>query len=208
MKQKILPSVMAKSQKEIDFLFNKLDGVSKHLHLDVADGKFVPNKSLWFPFKLSSKFNYSAHLMVKDPSKWIKKYGRRVDLIIFHSEAVKNVSVVIEEIKAKKKNVGLALKPETKIKGIEKELLLVDYILILTVHPGFYGAKFLKSPLKKIQQIKKINSKVKIIVDGGMKPGNIELANKLGSDYFISGSFVSKSENPKKSIKELRALIK
>jgi len=208
MKQKIFPSVMAKSQKEMDSLFKKLDGVSKHLHLDIADGDFVPNKSLWFQLKLSSKFNYSVHLMINNPGRWIEKNGKNVDAIIFHPEAVKDINLIIKKIRNKKRKIGLALKPETKVSEIKAYLDQIEYILILTVHPGFYGAKFLRSPLKKIHQIKKINPKIKVIVDGGMKPGTIELANKAGADHFISGSFVSKSDNSRKAMRELKLIIK
>ena len=82
----------------------------------------------------------------------------------------------------------------------------IDYILILTVHPGFYGAKYLRGPLRKIKQIKKMNSKIKIIVDGGMKPSTIRDAR--GADFFVSGSFISKAENPKKAVRELEKRIR
>jgi ribulose-phosphate 3-epimerase len=80
-------------------------------------------------------------------------------------------------------------------------------MLLLTVHPGYYGAKFLRSPLKKIGQIKKLNSKVQVIVDGGMTPKTIGLAKKAGADLYVSGSFISKSDNPKKAIKELNSSL-
>ena len=126
MKQEILPSVMAKSQKEMNILFKKLINSSTHLHLDVADGKFVPNKSLWFPFKLSSKFNYSVHLMIKNPGAWIEKNGKKVNLIIFHPEAEDDVNLIIDKIKSKKKKIGLALRPETKVKDIKHYLSNFD----------------------------------------------------------------------------------
>jgi len=200
MNQKILPSVMAKSQQQLDALFKKLNGVAKHLHLDIADGKFVPNRSLHFPFRLSSKFKYNAHLMIKHPEKWIKKHGRKVDLCIVHFEAIKNPRKYIKSIK----KVAFAINPETKVSKIKPYLKDVDYVLIMTVHPGFYGARYLKSPLKKIKEIKKINPKIKIIVDGGMKPKTIKGASKAGADFFVSGSFVSKSEHPRKAMAELR----
>jgi len=79
----------------------------------------------------------------------------------------------------------------------------VDYILILTVHPGFYGGKYLKSELKKILPIKRINPQVKVIVDGGMNPQTLPEAIKAGADYFVSGSFVVGSDNPKKALQRL-----
>lgn len=204
MKPKIFPSIMGNSQKEIDYFFKKLNGVAKTIHLDVADGKFVPNKSLWFDFKLSSRFRYNAHLMIENPQKWIEKYGNKVDLCIVHEEAVKDMGMFISWMKKNKKKVGLALKPETKISSIKKYLDAIDFVLILTVNPGFYGGKYLKYPLQKIPVIKRINPKIKVIVDGGMHPTTIKDAVNAGADFVVSGSFTTKSDNPKKSLKLLR----
>src|SRR3990167_7948224 len=179
MRQKVFPSVMAKNQEELDLILDNLSGVAKYLHLDIADGKFVPNASLWFPFKLSKKFNYIAHLMVKDPEKWIKKHGKKVEFCIVQAETV-NISDYIKKAKLQKRKVAFALNPETKVAEIKPSLKDIDYVLILTVHPGFYGAKYLKSPLKKITEIKKINPSVKIIIDGGMNPKTVKDAAKEG----------------------------
>ena len=199
---------MGKSQKEINTLFSKLEGVSKELHLDIADGKFVHNTSLWFDFKLSKKFKYNAHLMIAHPERWIEKHGKKVDLCIVHFHALKHIQFFIEYMRSKNKKVAIALNPETKIKELKHYLPDIDVILILTVHPGFYGAKFLSSPLKKIKKIKKINPDITVFVDGGMNPKTIRKAKKAGADFIISGSFISKSKNPRKAMRELRALVK
>jgi len=203
MKPKIFPSIMGKSQKEINEFFRKLKGVAKTLHLDVADGKFVPNKSLWFKFKLPSRFKYNAHLMIKNPKRWIAKHGDEVDLCIVHEEAIEDLEEFISEMKKHNQKVGLALKPETKVQSIKKYLDKVDYVLILTVNPGFYGGKYLKYPLRKILVIKKINPKIKIIVDGGIHPTTIKDAVNAGADVIVSGSFTTKADNPKRSLKLL-----
>lgn len=199
---KIYPSVMAKSQKELSLIFSKLRLISKEFHLDIADGKFVPNTSLWFPFRLSPKFRYNAHLMIKDPIKWIEKNSQKVDAIIFHPEAVQDVNFVINKIKNKKKKVGLALKPETNVSKIKQYLRSVNKVLILTVHPGFYGAKFLLESLSKIREIKKINPKIEVIVDGGMNPATVRYVR--GADSIVCGSYLQKAEDIRKAMKELR----
>ena len=201
--KRVFPSVMAKNQRELDGMLDNLAGVAQYLHLDVADGKFVPSKSLWFPFRLSSKFKYIAHLMVKEPEKWIKKYGEKVESYIVQVEAVKNIADYISKTKKKKKSVAFALNPETKVSSIKKYLKDIDHVLILTVNPGFYGGKYLKTPLKKISEIKKENPKVKIIVDGGMNPSTVKGAVRAGADYIVSGSFITKAENPKERMKEM-----
>lgn len=199
-RQKIFPSVMVKSQKELDAMLKNLAGVAKLLHLDVADGKFVPNTSLWFPFKLSTKFKYVAHLMVQEPEKWIIKHGKKVEFCIVQAETV-NVADYIKKTKLQKKKVAFALNPETRVGKIKKYLKNIDYVLILTVHPGFYGAKYLRYPLKKIKEIKKLNPKVKVIVDGGMNLQTVRDAARAGADYIVSGSFITRAEKPKERMK-------
>lgn len=210
MKSKIFPSIMAKSQPEMNQLFKNLSGAATVLHLDLADGKCVPNTSLWFPFKLSPRFKYNVHLMVKNPLKWIEKNNhlKNIVLLIPQLEELKDIKKYILWVKSKRKKIAFALRPETGISKLKPYLLEIDYILILTVHPGFYGAKFLPGPLQKIKQIKQINPKVKIIVDGGMNPQTIKKAVAAGADFFVSGAFTTKSDNPKQQINKLMKSIK
>jgi len=202
MKQKVFPSVMAKSQKELDHMLNNLHGVAKYVHLDIADGKFVHNDSLWFRFRLSKKFKYIAHLMLKEPQRWIQKHGKKVEFYIVQAEAV-NIAKYIQKTKSVKKKVAFALNPETRVGKIKNYLDEIDYVLILTVHPGFYGKKYLRYPLKKIAEIKKVNSKIKVIVDGGMNQKTVRDAAKAGADYLVSGSFITKAEKPKERMREM-----
>lgn len=206
MNQKIFPSVMANSQSELDFLFKKLKGIVSSLHLDVADGKFVPSTSLWFSFKLPTNFKYQVHLMISDPVKWVKQHGKEVDMIIFHPESLKRATLIasiIKTIKKKNKKVGIALNPETPISKIRPYLQDIDCVIVLTVHPGFYGSRFIKFPLRKIKQIKTINPNIIVIVDGGMNPKTIKEAVAAGADCFVSGSFVSKSSHPHAALRKL-----
>lgn len=198
--QKVFPSVMARSQPELNSILKNLAGAAKYLHLDVADGRFVPNTSLWFPFKLSKKFKYVAHLMVKNPETWIKKHGKKVEFCIVQAETI-DLADHIKKTKLQKRKVAFALNPETKIGKIKPYLKDIGCVLILTVHPGFYGAKYLKYPLKKITEIKKINPKIKIIVDGGMNQATAKEVAKAGADYIVSGSFITKAEKPKERMK-------
>ncbi|MEK6863253.1 MAG: hypothetical protein AABW53_01000 [Nanoarchaeota archaeon] len=198
----IFPSIMAKDQLELDAIFDNLRGTVKYLHLDVADGKFVPNRSLWFPFKLSPKFRYIAHLMVKEPGSWIRKHGKKVEFCIVQAETV-SIADHIKNMGGRK--IAFALNPETSVNKIKPYLGKIDYVLILTVHPGFYGGKYLRYPLKKIKEVQKINPKIKIIVDGGMNPATAKEAVKAGADFIVSGSFITKAEQPKERMKLLDA---
>lgn len=208
MMQRIIPSIMAKNQKELHSQLKIIKQISKNAHLDVSDGHFAPSKVLWFKFKLVKKIAYSVHLMVENPEWWIKHHLDTFDLFLPHIERLRDINHYYEWITKQKKPFCFALLPETKISSVKRYVKLAHTILILTVHPGFYGSKFLPSQIKKIKKIKKINPSVTIIVDGGMNPKTILKAKKAGGDLFISGSFVMKSDDPKKAMKELNKLVK
>ncbi len=208
MTQLIFPSIIAKNQRELDAELKKLKGTGKTLHLDIIDGKFAPNRSLEFPFRLDQHYAYQAHLMIQKPEIWIKKNLRRINLFIPHFEAIHYHSRYILWMRKMKKKIAFALLPQTTVGHLKEHLPYVDYILILTVHPGFYGSKYLASELKKIRPIKKINPNVKIIVDGGMNPKTIVQAKKAGADFYVSGSYETESDNPKKAMKELMKMLR
>ncbi len=208
MAQLIFPSIVAKSQKELDADFIRLKGIVKQLHLDVVDGKFAPNHSLDFKFKLSDNFSYEAHLMIKRPEQWIKQHWKKVELFIPQFEELKDVERYYHWMKQTDRKVAVAIKPETKVSQIKPFLKHIDCVLVLTVHPGFYGSDFLPEQLKKITQIKKLAPNVKVIVDGGMAPDTIKSAAKAGADLFISGSYTTKAEKPRERIKSLMMRIK
>ena len=84
MKSLIIPSLLVKSQEELNYFSKRLIKVTSRIHLDVADGKFAPNKVLQFPFKLNQNFQYNAHLIIQDPLPWIKKNLSKIDLLIPH----------------------------------------------------------------------------------------------------------------------------
>ncbi len=200
----ILPSVMAQSQEEMNGLLKKFKSVTKQIHLDVADGKFVPKKVLWFPLRLSKAFRYSAHLMVEKPMVFVKNYFSQIDLFIPQIEVFSEPQTYIDFMRKRGKKVAFALKPETLVGKVKKYISQVDYVLILTVHPGYYGAKFLPGQLRKIGQVKKINPHVTVIVDGHMNPQTISLARRAGADMFVVGSYLANCADVRKGMRELR----
>jgi len=208
MRSNIWPSVMASDQKELDVLLQKLKGTSTTLHLDVSDGKYVPTKYNHFNIRLDPTFHYTAHLMIKNPQRWITQHGQKVSLCISQWETISHPQKFIAWLKKRGDNVAFAIKPETPVSSVAKYLSKIDYILVLTVHPGYYGAPFLKSELQKVREIKKQNPYLPVIVDGGINPETIALAKRAGADYFVSGSYVTKSDHPRKSIQELRKSLR
>ena len=211
MKKQIIPSLIAKNKKELDKRFDKVKPHSKVFQLDIMDGKFVKNKSLMFDFSLPKGKKYEAHLMVKNPESWISRNWKKADLIIFHIESLKSnskVREIIKLIKLKRKKIGIALNPTTKVKRIIPYLNSINMILVMTVIPGRYGSKFLPNTLKKVKEIRKLKPKLNIEVDGGINDKTISKTKKAGATSFIVGSYLQKSEDVKTSFKFLEDKLK
>ncbi len=206
MKYKIIPTIIANNQKEIDDLLLKYKPYFKHFQIDVMDGKFVKNKSNWFDFKLPKGNLYEAHLMVDKPEDWIKKNYNKFDTLIANFEKVKNPNELIKFVKSKKKEIGFALNPETSLMHLMPYLKLIDVVLILTVHPGQYGAKFLPEILEKIEMLR-MDYKGNIEVDGHQDFINIQKCKKAGANLFAVGSYLKNTNNLKKSAQELKKLL-
>ncbi len=207
MKKEIIAAIIAKSQQELEQRINKVKGIAKFMHLDVMDGKFVPTHSLDFNFKLP-KARYEAHLMMYHPERWIKKNADKVDTIIFHTEETNNPEEIIKLIKNEQKKVGIALNPETHVERIKEKIKEIDKVIIMTVHPGKYGSKFLPQTLKKIKALRKSYPKLDIEVDGGINPDTIKKAHDAGANIFVVGSYLQNSGNPKEAVKKLKDIIK
>jgi ribulose-phosphate 3-epimerase len=209
MKKIIIPAVIAKKQKELDDIFSRVRDSARLLQLDIMDGKFVPNNSLDFDFKLpEKKYLYEAHLMINDPETWVDENWEKVDTVIAHFESVKNPERIIESVKTKGKKIAFALNPETSPDLILNYLDDIDQILIMTVNPGFYGSKFLPEMSDKIRRLRKLQPGMDIEVDGGIKPDTIEEVYDAGANMFVSGSFLINSDDVKERIRILEEKIK
>ena len=170
------------------------------------DGKFVKNKSV--SVKLIPKLkNAEAHLMVEDPLKYIDDLAKKgFKKVIFHYEALKDESTIFKTIgiiKKEKMVPAIAINPETSVAKIKPFLNKIKSVTVLTVNPGFYGSRFLPSQLKKIKEIKKIDKKIKVEVDGGIDDKTAKKAVKAGADVLISGSFLFE-QGPEQGVKKIK----
>jgi len=205
MRKVIIPAVIAKTQQELDEILSKIKDHAQLLQLDVMDSKFVPSNSLDFDFKLpEKKYQFEAHLMIEAPEKWIDENWNKVDTIIAHFESAENPGRLIESVKNKEKKVALALNPETDVEQIKDYLNDLDQVLVMTVHPGFYGSKFLPETLDKIRKLRELQPELDIEVDGGIKPETIEVVSKAGANMFVSGSYLVNAENIRERIDILK----
>jgi ribulose-phosphate 3-epimerase len=207
MKKIIVPAVIAKDQEALNAILQKISDNVGLVQLDVMDGKFVPNQSLDFDFELDGKYKYEAHLMVKAPDFWIETYGNRIDTIIAHYEATPNPEKTIRIIKNLGKKAALALNPETGIEQVMDYLNDLDQVLIMTVHPGFYGSPFLPKVMDKIAQLRQLRPELDVEVDGGINPETIVLTNEAGANMFVSGSYLVKADNMEERVKLLLDMV-
>lgn len=191
--------------KDID-LVNRCGDI---FHLDIMDGVFVPNISYGTPVikaitKRASK-PVEAHLMIVEPQKFFKEYKDfGVGSICVHYEACTHLNRCVAQIKELGMKAGVAINPHTNVILLEDIIDIADYILVMSVNPGFGGQSYIKGSTEKISRLKKLiserHSSCKIEVDGGVNTGNCKEIAGAGADILVAGSAVFSSENPEKTI--------
>lgn len=192
----------------------KLNNTScDYLHIDVMDGKFVPDTQFTIDeiiniIKVSNK-RIDVHLMVDNPLYYIEKLvNYNIEYITFHYEIDKNINYLIDIIKNNNIKVGMSIKPDTDVSEIINYLDKLDLVLIMSVEPGKGGQSFIEESYDKVKYIKKIISDrkldIKIEIDGGVKDTNIKLISDSGVDISVVGSFITKSYDFEESIKKLK----
>lgn len=203
-------------KKEINFCNNSN---AKWLHLDIMDQQFVPNlsfgPSVVKDLRKHSDLFFDVHLMVSNPFDMLLPFIKAgANGISFHIEATESrftfpPKILINTIKKNNLKCGLALKPKTPFSIIKKYLEYIDYIVVMSVEPGFGGQSFIQSTLDKISEIdnylnqNNIRENILIQVDGGIKLENYKSVIESGADILVAGSQVFQSENPIETINQM-----
>lgn len=186
----IIPTILVKNFSEFKERVRKIKELGfDFAQIDICDGKFVNNKTFW---SLDANLDFELHLMVKNPEQIINqvKNAKNIKKIIFHFEATSNIKNIINLIKKYDFKVGLAINPETDILKIKKYLKNLDLVLIMGVHPGFCGQKFILNIINKIKKLRQIDKKILIEVDGGINKKIIPKLIKSGADILAAGSYL------------------
>jgi ribulose-phosphate 3-epimerase len=183
------------------------------LHLDVMDGVFVPNITFG-PMIVEamnevSTIDLDAHLMITKPENYLRQFiDAGLAWISFHCEATAKTDQCIKYIQGRSVKAGLAINPPTPLDHIKDYVERLDYLLIMTVNPGFYGQQFIAEVLPKIEEARDWMTKHKlrclIEVDGGINATNAALVCQAGADIVVAGAGIFKADDYKKAVEELR----
>lgn len=186
-------------------------------HLDVMDGRFVPNISYGMPIistmKKMAKKTFDVHLMIVEPEKYFEDFKKAgADILTIHYEASTHLHRSLQAIKALGMKAGVALNPHTPVHLLEDIISEIDLLLIMSVNPGFGGQKFITRALDKIKTARKMitaaNSNTLIEVDGGVTLENATQLVSAGADVLVAGNTVFSAPDPADMIKKLKQVVK
>lgn len=210
---KIAPSLLS---ADIAKLTEEIKRVEKHvdmLHVDVMDGHFVPNITYGPLFVEAvnriTDLPIEAHLMIENPEKYVGEFAKAgADIITIHPEADSNFRETLKKIKALGVKAGISINPPTPFSTIKDCFEEIDFLLVMSVNPGFAGQKFIESVLPKITAAREIIQEKKldipIEVDGGINAETAKKAREAGADILVAGSYIYKSLDAVKAIDSLK----
>lgn len=210
----VSPSILASDFGHLADTVNLVNRSEAELiHLDIMDGVFVPNISFGFPVikevAKSSEKEMDAHLMITDPDRYVSEFAKMgVKWLSVHYEACTHLNRSLQNIRNLGMKAGVALNPHTPVSALEYILEYCDFVLIMSVNPGFGGQKFIDNSTRKISDLKEmITSKglpTLIEVDGGVNRSNASTLKKAGADILVAGNSVFSAEDPIEMIRIIK----
>lgn len=205
----ILSADFAKLGEEIRAIEEGGAGI---LHVDVMDGKFVPNITIGLPVVKSlarvTKLPIDCHLMIEEPSRYAVEFVKAgAAMVSVHVEADVHLQRTLTAIREAGGKAGVAINPATPLMTLEEALPFADYILLMSVNPGFGGQKFIHTSLDKLRRLRRMieerGLKTRIEIDGGVDAGNILEVVESGAEIIVAGSAVYGKGKPTEAVKEL-----
>ena len=214
----IIPSILSAdfARLAVDIARVEQTGI-RMLHIDVMDGHFVPNLTLGPPVLKSirkiTKLTLDVHLMIEDPDKFAPIFIEAgADQISVHQEACRHLDRTIRMIQSKGARAGVVLNPATPIHTLDDVLEIVDFVLIMSVNPGFEAQKFIPNALNKIRALdlrrKALGLQLPIEIDGGINLENLGDVIRAGCDWVVAGSSVFHSDDPATTVKRMQQIAK
>ncbi|MGD0361765.1 MAG: ribulose-phosphate 3-epimerase [Bryobacteraceae bacterium] len=210
----ILPSILAADFARLgDQIAQVEQGGATMLHLDVMDGHFVPNLTIGPPVVASirkiTRLTLDVHLMIADPDKYAPIFiDAGANQVSVHQEACKHLDGTLREIQRAGAHAGVVINPATPVSAIEEILGLADYVLVMSVNPGFGGQRFIPYTLEKVRRLAGIRRDRRLAfsiqIDGGVTLENIGDVVRAGCDWMVTGSSVFHTPDPAAAVAGLR----
>lgn len=214
---KIAPSILSADFSKLGEDIKLVEeGGADVIHYDVMDGHFVPNMTIG-PLVLKdirkcTKLPIDVHLMISNPDQYIPDFAKSgADMISVHIETCPHLHRTIQLIKEHKCKAGVVLNPHTALNTLDEILPALDFVLIMSVNPGFGGQKLIPETLSKISNLKKILiernlNHIEIEIDGGVKLDNINEVIDAGTDIIVSGSGIYNTPDPQETIRRMKSV--
>ncbi len=190
-------------------------GGATMLHVDVMDGHFVPNISIGVPvvqsLRKATQLTLDVHLMIENPERYIEAFAEAgADMISVHQEATAHLDRVLHSIREHGREAGVVINPATPVATLSEVLHRVDYVLVMSVNPGFGGQQFIPGVLEKVRQLKEIraryNDSYRIEIDGGIGPENVTDVVRAGAQILVAGTSIFHAGEPEAAVRKMRHL--
>jgi len=190
-------------------------GGASMLHLDVMDGHFVPNLTIGPPvvasIRKATRLHLDLHLMIEQPERYVEAFALAgANSISVHAEACRHLDAVLGLIRGAGAMAGVVLNPATPVSVLEDVLEVVDYVLLMSVNPGFGGQKMIPYVLDKARKLARMRQDrglaLPIEIDGGVHKGNLGDVARAGCDWIVTGSAVFHSADPEATMREMRQI--
>jgi ribulose-phosphate 3-epimerase len=204
----VVPAILVKSREELLDHIGRVRKSVSVVHIDMMENEFVPNKTIGLESlaELPNGVSYEFHWMVKNPDRWIAKInGNHLHLVHVETINKENWGALKKICVRSGCQLGLVLNPETRIEKLEPYIKDVSRVLVMAVHPGFYGQKYIPDVEKKIRALHARFPKLEIEVDGGVNPETARSACNAGANVLAAASAVYSAKNPQEAIKDITA---
>ena len=183
------------------------------IHVDVMDGHFVPNITVGLPVvkavARATRLPVDAHLMISEPSRYAEQFVKAgAQMVSVHVEADANLHRTVMAIKSAGAQAGVVINPATPVTSLEEILDFVDYVLIMSVNPGFGGQKFISTTIDKLRRLRQMiderRLKTRIEIDGGIDLDNLQVVVAAGAEIIVAGSAIFGAPDAGVAVRELR----
>ena len=209
----ILPSILAADFARLAEEIARVErGGARMIHVDVMDGHFVPNITLGPPvvksLRKATRLKLDVHLMIDDPDKYAPAFVQAgADSVLVHQEVCKHLDCTLRSIQKEGALAGVVLNPATPVSLLEDVLEVADYVLIMSVNPGFGGQEFIPHALDKVRRLDKMRRDARLAlpieIDGGITKENLADAVRAGCDWIVTGSSVFHTPDPAETVREM-----